>query len=133
MARSGGALQHRPELAGVDPRVEAGRVQLVDGRREQDIDSLDLGGPHVGCLVSRIPTQVVGRVELRGVDEQADHHHVGRFPRRANERQVPVMEGAHGGHQTDALAALPRLAKCLAHLRDRSKEPHGRVASASAR
>ena len=133
MSRPDLALQHRSQLARLDPRVEARRIELVRGRREQEIDALGLGDPRVRGLVARVAGEVIGRVELRWVDEEADDDDVGLLPGRAHQGDVPGVEGAHRRHQADALAARPRLAKRLAHLGDGAHDPHGRVASASAR
>ena len=63
----------------LDPGVEPGWVELVGGRCEEQVDALRLGHGRIGRLVARVAREVIGRVELRRVDEEAHDHDVGRL------------------------------------------------------
>src|SRR5438045_3432272 len=79
--RSGGRGQRsevpRPEfgfesvLVRLDPRAEVAGIQLVGGRREDDVDAGALGKLQVALLVPRVAREVVGGRELRLVHEEA--------------------------------------------------------------
>ncbi len=133
MAGPGASLEHLPQGPGVDPGVEAGWVELLGDRGEQQVDAGLLRHRQVGGLVARVAGEVVGGVELGRVDEEGHHHHVAGVARGIQQRPMPGVEGAHGRHQADALAAATRLAEVLAGLGNRSNDPHDAVASTSAR
>src|SRR5205085_3615666 len=119
------ALENPAELFDVDPGLEAGRIELAGARREQDVDA-GLGGERrVALLVPRIGGEVLSFAELRRVDEEAGDHEVVFVPRRAEEREVALVERAHRRYETNAPVAW-----LGAQLRDRADDLHGRVASA---
>ena len=72
VAGPGGALERPGERPDVDDGVEAGRVDLLDRRRPDEVDALGLADREVARLVARVAL-VVGRlVELARVDEDRD-------------------------------------------------------------
>ena len=98
------ALEHCAQLGHVDPGLVAGRVHLRRGRGEDDVDAVLAGELEVASLVSRVAVQVGGLTELGGIDEEAQHDRVAPVARRGEQREVPRVEGAHGGHQADRTA-----------------------------
>ena len=97
----------------IDPRREAGRVELVGGRREEEVDA----GVGRDALVA--PRGRAGRrraapgCELRRVDEQARDDDVALGARGVEQRDVPGVERAHRGHEPDRArpAAASRAAR----------------------
>lgn len=90
------------ELSGV-----WGRVYLLDRGGEDDVGfGVVAQQLNIGVEGSWVCTEVVGVVELRGVDKHADDDEVALIARAGYEREVPDMEGAHCWHETDRLAVL---------------------------
>ncbi len=87
-----------------------------DGRREAvRIDDLDRGGIEqvaahrreqlrIARLVPGIGREILARRELGRIDEEAGDHTAGGLFRPAHQRQVALVQGAHGGDQADPLA-----------------------------
>src|SRR5204862_1365735 len=74
-------------------------------------------------------TEVFRRPELGRVDEQRDHQR-GVLPAgSADQRQMPLVEGAHGGYQADGPW---RLAARLAQLGHGADRPHAGAPSRAA-
>ena len=127
------SLQHGRQRAGVDPGVEAGRVELVGRRREEQVDADGLGAVGVRRLVARIAGQVFRGAELRGLTNRltTTTSHASRAAR------ISAQVAARGRRPWSAPGRSPagasRLAQRVAHLRDGAHDLHGRVASASAR
>ena len=48
---------------------------------------------------ARVALEILARLELQAVDEDARHHRTAMAAREAGEREVPVMEVAHGRHE----------------------------------
>lgn len=82
-------------------RGEARRVDLLHRRREHQIGSRLRGQLRVARLLARIALEVGAAIELRRVHEHRHHHHVAAFPREADEREVPLVQSPHRGHQPD--------------------------------
>ena len=81
------------------PRGLALRIHLVDGRREQNIDALFFQQRAVAFEGARILRQIFRRAELRGVHEDGNGHRVALRFRSAHQRQVALMQRAHGRNQ----------------------------------
>ncbi len=83
------------EAVGIDD-LDPGRVEQVaaDGGEQLRIPR----------LVSRIGGEVLAGGELGGVHEHAGDDAGGRLLGPAHQRQVPLVQGAHGGHEPDPLA-----------------------------
>ncbi|HEX5661899.1 MAG TPA: hypothetical protein VFX93_00225, partial [Xanthomonadaceae bacterium] len=75
----GGALEHVREALDAHRRREAGRVDLLDRGREQDVDAERLGLGGIALHRARVGGQVARLVELRRVDEQGHDHLVARL------------------------------------------------------
>ena len=72
-------LEDRSERSDLDPRVEAGRIELVGGRREEDVDTVCLGDARIGGFVARVALRDRPPcVELGRVDEEAHDDDVGQ-------------------------------------------------------
>jgi hypothetical protein len=113
------------QTAHVHRRPEAGRVDLVQRRREEHVGAGVGGQRGIAVLVARVGGQVAGGVELRGVDEERHDDHVAGAARLADEAQMALVQRAHGRHQADDLLRAPRLAQLGAHVSDRPHGPHG--------
>jgi hypothetical protein len=95
------ALEDASELLDLDPGLEAGRVHLLEGRREEDVDAVLLREARVAVLVPRITGEVLAGDELGGVDEQARNDLVVLLACGAEEGEVAFVEGAHRGDEPD--------------------------------
>jgi hypothetical protein len=97
---------------------EAERIHLVDPREEQQI-AARLHQPRViGFRRARITREILARPELRRVDEAADHDALRMPSRNLHQREMSVVEIAHGGHEGDALARQSPGAHGLAQVGD---------------
>ena len=123
------ALEAARELLDVDPGLVARRVELLDGGREEDVGPRLRGDARVSVLVTRIGGEVVARVELRGVDEQAHDEEVVLVARGPKQREVALVVGAHRRHEADLV--LSRSREGGPKLDGGADEPHRAVASAS--
>ena len=54
---------------GIDPRRETVRVELRDGRNEEEVDAGRLCDPTVALVVARVGAEIGRVAELRRVDE----------------------------------------------------------------
>ncbi len=79
----------------IDDLGRGGIEQIAAHRGEQ------LGVPG---LIPGIGRKVLPRRELGRIDEDAGHGPLGALAGAAHQRQVPLMQGAHGGDQGDPLA-----------------------------
>ena len=77
-------------------------------------------------FIARIALEILVRSELCGIDEQRDDDESALRARGPEERQVPFVERAHRGNETDR-----SFARQLANLADGAEHLHRAVASAS--
>ena len=83
-----------------------GYISSTDGVNSTSLPGrLHLGGVTVG--VAGIGVEVLGRRELQRVDEDRGGHDVAVGPGALDQRDVAVVEVAHGRHQTDGAARPP--------------------------
>jgi len=113
--------RHAGEMAGAD-RPAQGFAKPADrnaGREALRIHFLDHGGPEQRDVrrfeqqrilrgLPRIGGEILVRPELGGVDEDRDDHVGGQLLGAPDQRQVPFVQRAHGGHQRDS-AARPQI------------------------
>ena len=86
---------------GQDPGGEAVRVHGLDVGIPDQVDFRGSQPGDVGFPGARVGTEIFGRRELSGVDEDRDDN-PGRAPLgQSDQRQVAVMERSHGRHQGD--------------------------------
>ena len=104
------------------------RVDLGGRRREQDVGAGVRGQAGVALLVARVGAEVGGVLELGRVDEQRHDDDVARRARLRHEREVPVVQGAHGRHEPDAAAVAARGRKRGAQVGDGAQGLHARLA-----
>ena len=93
------ALEASRQLLDLDPGLEAGRVDLVRLRREEDVDSRVGRDRRVALLVAGIRVEVCILVELGRVDEQAQDDQVALRARCLDQREMAAMERAHRRHE----------------------------------
>ncbi len=104
MARPRAAFPTLRGLTRHDPDFRARWVHGVDQRREQQVDPASRGQAPVARQIARILGEVVVRPELERVDEDAEHDRVRPTARFIHQREMPLVEIAHGGHQADPTA-----------------------------
>jgi hypothetical protein len=115
--------RHALEVAGPAVALEAGRRALdphsrrgagrVDGGDLGQEDEIAAGrgeARRIALLVARIALEVGRVVELRRVDENRDDDARSVLPRQLDQRQVAVVERAHGRHEADPFAGGAPLA-----------------------
>ena len=101
MARPEGAAQPFAQLADGDRGRKALGIDRLSGganRRSPPAEAISSASPR---LVARIGGVILARRELFRVDEQARDHPVRCRRRFPDQRQMAVVDGAHGGHQPD--------------------------------
>ena len=76
------------------------RVQVGGLEHRMHVQGAELR--QIPLVVARVRAEVLVRGELRGVDVYGHHHHVRAVLRLAHQRQVPVVEVSHRGHERDA-------------------------------
>ena len=118
---AGGAVEWAGQPADLDARIEALGIDLLDRRREQDVDALALGQPGVVLFVARVRVEVFGRAELCRVDEQRHDDGCALLACGAHQRQMALVEPAHRGHQADGAR---RDGERTAQLGDRADRLH---------
>ena len=96
------------ELLDIDPGLEAGRVELGRVWSEEDVDAGFLGDLRIAFLVARVGREVLVGAELRRVDEEAGDDKVVFGPGRTEEREMALVEGAHGGYEANGSVAWLR-------------------------
>ena len=95
----GGTFRH-------DAGGEARRIHRLDRRRPDQVDAGFRQSRRVGIECARIAREVLVRGELRGIDEDRDHHAPRAPARQPDQRQVALMQRAHGRHERDVLARV---------------------------
>jgi len=108
--------------ADVKARDSDNRLSLLIGvvkdqvrfvREEDEVGPLGPQHRQVGFQRSWILCQVGRLVKLRGVDEDADQRSIVLCPGASHEREVPLVQRAHGGNKTERQPA-PDLGQTLA-------------------
>ena len=101
------AAQRLADLGDFHPGLKACRVDFLGSGEKQRADALALAEARIARIVARILLEVARRVELDRVDEDRDHDRVGAPPRIAHQREMPVVQRAHGRHQGDGATRTP--------------------------
>ena len=97
-----GALERLGHPGHRHGRGEAGRVDLLDRRREQVVDARPRRRARRRARWSRgYASRSRGVVELRRVHEQRHDDHIAVSASAAHQRQVALVEGAHRRNQSD--------------------------------
>src|SRR5262249_20770393 len=120
------AFEPPAELRDLDPGLKSAGVELLPRGDEEDVHTRFFSQPRVALLVARVGRDVLVRGKLGRIDEEACNDPVVVLPRRAEERQVPLVEGPHRRDQADLSSVGLR-----AEVRDRADDLHAWVASAS--
>jgi hypothetical protein len=100
-----GAFEDVAESGHRDGGGEAVGIDLLDGRREEHVDSEPGRGRRVLGFRARVGVEVAGLLELPRIDEEPDDHLVGLLARGAHQRLVAGVEGAHGRDEADGATA----------------------------
>ena len=104
--RNAGPHRALPALrpsAGHDPDLRPGRIHRLHRRHEERVHPARLGQRPVAIEVARVAAEVFVGPELQRIDEDAHHDHVGPAPGLIHQREVTLVQGAHGRHEADAL------------------------------
>ncbi len=97
----GGAVEPVAEFAWVDEGAEAaGGVHVGCRWGEEEVDPFGFEQGTVRVEGARVFGEVLGGTKLGGVDEEGGSHEVAGLPGRLDERQVALMQRAHGGDET---------------------------------
>ena len=110
------ALEPAGGAVDADRRRKALRVHLAAAGANTAPAPASSGKRDVGRLLARIAVQVLVRTELCRVDEHADDHVLAARGARAHQRQVAVVEGAHGRHQRHSAPMCAEFAYMAAYL-----------------
>ena len=89
------------------------RIHDLRGRGEHHIDTGRFQRSAILLQSARVVGEILGLVELHRVDEDADHHLLGVAVRLLHQRQVALMQIAHGGHECDGTPFTAPLADLL--------------------
>ncbi len=93
-------------IAQVGRRVDAEflglRVQVLLGRREQHVHAFLFQFFHVGLEGARVLVEVFVGAELQAVDEDGRDHRIAMLARQSHQRQVALVQVAHGGNKGGA-------------------------------
>ncbi len=95
---------------GRDTRGEAVRIHHLQVRRPDQVDAGLGQRGKILAQVARIAREVLVRRELRGIDEDRHHDALGAPARQPHQRNMAVMQGAHGWNQGDGGAAAAQVA-----------------------
>ena len=118
----GGFEALRQRTVDQDGGVEAGRIHDGLRRQEHGVGARLPQQPEVGVEVAGVALQVLLGAELQRIEEDRDQRAVGFGAGTAQQRQVAVVQRAHGGDESDAagLGTTP-----AARRRDRFEALHG--------
>ena len=61
---------------------------------------------------TRVAVEIFALAKLQAVDKNTHHHRIGMLVRRAHQRQMPLVQIAHGGHKSHfagVFTPLPQL------------------------
>ena len=108
----------------LDERRGVGRVNLLGRWRENVVHLLGNAQIDIAREIARVVLQITVRLELGRVDEDRDHDQVADFADPTNQTQVPLVQRAHRGHETDPTALGQRLARNLFHRVDATYDLH---------
>ena len=97
-----------------------GAVHFFDRGGKQQVCALAFDQRSVPRFIARVGREIFMRTKLSGVDEQGDDRPITRRECRLHQRQMPLMQRAHGGHQADAQAFGPPAAHVGAQVGRRS-------------
>ena len=112
VAGTHGALHHGCHLAEVEDAGVFLGIYLLDGGDEGVVHAGGLQLPGVGLFGVGVGAQVLGIVELRGVDEYADYNNVILAACAFHKADVSGVQGTHGGHEAHCLSGLARGLGC---------------------
>ena len=103
MTRTQRPLQQIGETRHLDEGLAGQPLRIHDlrGRGEHHIDPGRFQRSAILLQSARVVGKILGLVELHRVDEDADHHLLGVAVRLFHQRQVALMQIAHGGHECD--------------------------------
>ena len=132
VSRAPGPFEILRRAIDLHPRRVAIRVELVNARREAEIDAGAGRQTFVVCFVAGVAGEIRRIAELAGVDEHAGDDDVAGAAGGVKQRHMSRMERAHRRHERDRRSAAVRLERAF-DLGDRADRLHGRVAWAMAR
>ena len=72
----------------------------------------------IAGLIARIAGEILVRGELARVDEDRHERAVGQLAGAAHQRQMPGVQGAHGGNERDLEAVVAPLGNHAAQIGD---------------
>jgi hypothetical protein len=106
VVRARGAVEAAADVRDVDEGLGAGRVHLVGGGGEEEIDAFVAQKLAVFGEGAGIAGEVFGRGELGGVDEDGGGDAVAAGTGGADEGEVAFVQRAHGGDEAEGAAGV---------------------------
>ncbi len=104
------------QVADLDSGAEARGIHFHDVGHEDEVGAGLAELVDVAGLVARIGAEVLARAELGRVYEDRDDDSVGGSPGKLDQRQMAVMQRAHGRHERHRLAGLAPFGEMPAEL-----------------
>ena len=124
MVRSVLSFEDLAESSDVDGGLSVGWVDGVFVGREDEVDVECAAGCQVVLESSGVELEVVGVVELWGIDEQRDHDESTIGHGLLDQAGVSVVQCAHGRHAADTQLVASCRTDQLANLVDTPSRPH---------
>jgi hypothetical protein len=84
--------------------------------REHQIDASRGQQLNVGGECSRVTPKIFARAKLRWIDENGHYHQIALLAASIDERQVPLMQGAHRRHHANRFTSSARIANVFSQL-----------------
>ena len=81
-------------------------IQLARGKQNVATFSLELGA--VGVPRTWVAIKIFVRQKLQAVHKNAGHRHIAMLARQAHQREMSIVQIAHGGHKRGAAFACQR-------------------------
>jgi hypothetical protein len=98
------APSSRPLAVHVDEGRRALQIEFFHRGRKHDVRAQRFNQRAIRVERPRILREVLIRAELRRIHKDADGNRAALLARRPDQRCVPGVKRAHGGHQPDGLA-----------------------------
>ena len=96
-----GALQLAGHVAGDDPGVEAGGIDLVSVGHKDPVDTTATTQVEVGLQHPRVAREVVRVVELGRVHEDRSDDDIGTVPGLLKQGRMAAVQGPHRWHKAN--------------------------------
>src|ERR1044071_5893627 len=124
MVRPHGSTERQGQLLGLDRGLRGGPTNLRGGGKEKRVDAFVLQKPLVTLQVAWIRREVLAWTELHRVDEDRHDNALAALLGVAHQREMPLVQVAHGRHEHDAAIPAALVGAPAAHGGDRFEDLH---------